>query len=344
MNEIKDEIEKNRPSLSESSVKTYCSILKNLYKQLYPEDKEVDVKKFDDHKVVLDHLKDQPVNKRKTILSALFVISKNDKYHDLMLNDGHKYNAEQQNQEMTESQKENWLSQDQINDTINMYAKNVKKLNEKTTLSVKEFQHYQDYIILCLMTGKYLPPRRLKDWTEMKIKNTTENDNIIDLTSGKKKRKTYDFVFNNYKTAKFYGAQRVPIPKELNLILEQFMSKCPTDWLLCDSHNSKLTPIKLNQRLNKIFGKKVSCNILRHSFLSDKYKDIPALKEMNDIAKEMGHSLNEALLYVKKDAPDTHTDKPAIVEPPFMPAINIETNKKKKTVKVRAEKKNYLDV
>ena len=337
MNEIKDAIIKNRPTLSESSVKTYCSILKNLYKSIYPDDKEVEVKKLDNDKIVLEHLKSLTSNRRKTILSALFVISKNDKYHELMMSDGKEYNAEQNDQEMTESQKENWLSQDQINDVINTYAKNIKKLNEKETLTVKELQYWQDYIILCLMTGKYIPPRRLKDWTEMKINNATNTDNLIECTSGKKKRKTYDFVFNNFKTAKFYGAQRVPIPKELNLILEQFIPKCPTDWLLCDSHNSKLTPIKLNQRLNKILGKKVSCNILRHSFLSDKYKDIPALKELQNIASEMGHSVNEALLYVKKDAPEPHYDKPVIVEP-----VNEEPVKRKRAKK--AESKPNLDI
>jgi hypothetical protein len=64
-----------------------------------------------------------------------------------------------------------------------------------------------------------------------------------------------------------------------------------------------LTPVKRNQRLNKIFGKKVSCNILRHSFLTEKYKDIPAIKQMQETANDMGHSINEALMYVKKDAP-----------------------------------------
>ena len=331
--EIKEAILKNRPKLSESSVRTYVSILKNLYKAVFPEDKETDVKKFDDESKIIDHLKNQQPNKRKTILSALFVISKNEKYQDLMQSDGKEYNAEQNKQEATETQKENWVSQTDIDDLIAKYAKCVKGISVKETLTTKEFQLWQDYIILCLMSGKYVPPRRLKDWTEMKIKEAGEADNAIECNSGKRKRQTFEFVFRTYKTAKYYGAQKVDIPKELNLILSPFMKHCPTNYLLCDSHNSKLTPVKLNQRLNKMFGKKVSCNMLRHSFLTEKYKDIPALTQLKEIASDMGHSVMEGLQYVKKDAP---VEPEPVKEEPIIDPVNdvIEVAKKKRSKKV----------
>jgi len=45
---------------------------------------------------------------------------------------------------------------------------------------------------------------------------------------------------------------------------------------------------------------KVSVNALRHSFLSNKYKNMPNLKEMLNTADDMGHSLMQAFEYVKK--------------------------------------------
>jgi hypothetical protein len=39
--------------------------------------------------------------------------------------------------------------------------------------------------------------------------------------------------------------------------------------------------------------------MLRHIYLTDKYKDIPALKELKKTAAEMSHSVSEALEYVK---------------------------------------------
>ena len=41
-------------------------------------------------------------------------------------------------------------------------------------------------------------------------------------------------------------------------------------------------------------------NGIRHEFLSDKYKNIPALLELQKTASNMGHSIDQALLYIKK--------------------------------------------
>jgi hypothetical protein len=40
--------------------------------------------------------------------------------------------------------------------------------------------------------------------------------------------------------------------------------------------------------------------MLRHIYLTDKYKDVPALAEMEKTAENMGHELSMALKYVKK--------------------------------------------
>jgi integrase len=110
------------------------------------------------------------------------------------------------------------------------------------------------------------------------------------------------FTFNKYKTARFkqFGEQTVKLPKELLKIIKKWNKLNPTEYLLFDSQKNKLSPTKLTQRLNKILGKKASINILRHSFLSDKYKNLPSLLELEDEAKEMGHSLKEHLEYIKK--------------------------------------------
>ena len=41
--------------------------------------------------------------------------------------------------------------------------------------------------------------------------------------------------------------------------------------------------------------------MLGHIFLTNHYKNIPALKDMENLATEMGHSLNQQMLYVKKN-------------------------------------------
>ena len=74
METLKEYIKKQRPNISESSIKTYNSILTSLYKKIFKSN-DIDIKNFDKHKEILDHLKTLEPNKRKTILSALVVIT-----------------------------------------------------------------------------------------------------------------------------------------------------------------------------------------------------------------------------------------------------------------------------
>ena len=303
MNQISDKLKKNRPSLSASSLKTYTSILKSVYKSIYPEDKEIEMKKFDDAHKIFAHFKDIEFNKRKTYMSALYILTEKKEYKNLMMQDIAKYKADQLKQEPTETQKNNWVTQAEIKEVYDKYAKNVKLLLAKNEpLTVKELQYYQSYIILALMSGIFIDPERLLDWVDFKIKNINkEKDNYFQAS--KKGRATiYKDVFNSYKTFKFKG-QRIsdPLPKELMVIINKFLEHQTGDYLLSDSHGNQLTPVKLNQRINKIFdGRHVSCNMFRHSFLSEQYKNIPGLAEMQKTADNMGHSLAQALEYVKK--------------------------------------------
>ena len=81
---LKQFIETKRPNLSESSVTTYNSVLKNLYKRVFG-DEQIDIKKFNNTEPIVNFIKDEPPNKRKSILSALVVVTDNDKYRKLML-------------------------------------------------------------------------------------------------------------------------------------------------------------------------------------------------------------------------------------------------------------------
>jgi hypothetical protein len=75
----------------------------------------------------------------------------------------------------------------------------------------------------------------------------------------------------------------------------------PNDYLLFNNDGGQLTNTRLTQKLNKIFdGLKLSTSMLRHIYLTDKYKDIPAINELKQTASDMSHSVAEALEYVKK--------------------------------------------
>lgn len=293
MKTIEETLIENRPKLSGSSIKTYKSILSNLFKKIYG-DNEYTLPKFKDHEKFLEFLKDYPSSKRKTYLSALAVLCPDvHQYRELMNSDGQKYNSEQKNQEKTEKQKETWVDQEELSKIFDECQAEANQLYKLKKLTMTDIQKIQNYIILCLVSGKFINIRRSLDWTEMKIKDyDKETENYLEKGV---------FHFNIYKTSRFHNEQEVKMGTELKRIINKWVKfNEGGTYLLFDNNGKKLTPTKLTQRLNKILGKKASINILRHSFLSEKYKDMPALSDLQEEAKEMGHSLIEHLEYIKK--------------------------------------------
>jgi len=290
---IKELIIKNKPNISKSSVNTYYSILKNLYINIFKDDK-FDMDKFDNADKILSSLKDLEPNKRKTILAALVVITDNKKYRDQMMKDIEEYKSNESKQLKNEKQVDSWVDTSEIDDVYNKMLKNVNILYKKQDLSMTDLQDIQNFIILCVLSGKFIPPRRSKDYVDFKIKDIDQDkDNYISKKS---------MVFNSYKTAKTYQRQELSIPQDLMKILNKWIKINPTEYLFFDSNGNKLTNVKLTQRLNKIFGKKASVNQMRHTYLSNKYQDTIKLnKEMNDDMKAMGSSRSQEQIYIKQE-------------------------------------------
>lgn len=293
MADIKTYIKSKREGLADSSITTYSSILKSLYKKIWGEEK-MDFEKFREHKTILDSLKDMPPNKRKTILSALFIITEIPQYRSLMMEDSNAYAKEIAQNKKTETQEENWVEPAEIEAVLNKLEKDASAIYKKQTKTPQDLQEVQNYIIMALLSGKYIPTRRSKDFTDFKIKNATEEDNYIE---GKK-----NLVFNSYKTAKTYGRQTLTLPVKLKNILNKWIAINPTDYLLFDVNMNPLTNVKLNQRINKIFdGKKVSTNNLRHTNITEALGDHKATKKKAEkLMSDMGSSFNMVDTYYKE--------------------------------------------
>jgi hypothetical protein len=294
MEELTDCLKKNKPNISPNSVKTYVSILRSFYYQHHSKGTEMNCKWFDNEDDIVKLLKDKPASSRKTTYSALIALTNNSKYKKLLMEDGKEYQEFINEQKKTETQEENWKDFDEVKSLYDDMYKRVKPILKFEKINNNDFKLLTDFIIFSLTSGVWFPPRRSLDWIEMKIKNVdTKEDNYIDESKN-------EFVFNRYKTAKYYGEQKVEIPKKFKSILKKFMKLNPHEYLLTDNNGKQLTNVKLSQRLNKIFDNKISTSMLRHIYLTDKLKDVPALTELNKMASDMGHSVPEALQYVKK--------------------------------------------
>ena len=303
MTSIENHIKEARPNLSSGSLRTYVSIIKNLGKQM---DKDLsnptDVIK--NYKDILNHLKGVAPKVRKTRLAGLVVyISKVDNndtaikdFRSMMMDDKDKADDETKEQKLTDRQREGWITWEEVLQKYEELKKDVAHLWKKATLDKREFQKLQLFVLMSLIT--LIPPRRSLDWTAFKLKDVNEEkDNYLVV----EKRKPF-IVFNTYKTRKTNGVQKEAIPTQLHSILKQWAKVNPHSHLLMNyNQTSPINQTQLTQLLHGFFGKPISTSLLRHIYLTSKYGDIPALKEMEKTAESMGHSVSEALQYVKKE-------------------------------------------
>lgn len=297
--DIKAFLKERRPTLSDSSLKTYSSILTNLHNKVFGTKQIESINNFNNTDLVLGNLEDMSPNKRKTILSALVVLTNNEEYKTQMNKDVNAYNEEIQKQEMSLTQRENWVEKDEIKRTYDKLEKKAKEIYKKPNKSTADLQEIQNFIIIALLGGVLIPPRRSLDYCNFKLSNIDETkDNYYDTSSQK-------FVFNSYKTAKSYGRQEVSVPVKLRNIIKKWKTINPTDYLIFDTNMNPLTAVKLNQRMNKIFdNKKVAVNAMRHTYLTSQFKNTRQEgKKLERVMEQMGSSIDMVDTYVKNDAP-----------------------------------------
>lgn len=271
----------------------------SLYRKVFDSNDEdhIDVKKFDDTETILNRLKDLPANRRKTILSALVAITHHPKYKEQMMADVATYQNQIRQQQKTESQKENWVTTDDVKKVWDSLEQQTKLLYKKKDMNVNDLQTIQNFVILTVMSGLFFPPRRSLDWCAFKVNKIDRmHDNYIDKN---------EMVFNTYKTAKSYGEQRIRLPLQVKKILNKWIKfNLNQEYLFHDVNGQRLTAVKITQRLNAVFGKRVGANLLRHAFLTDKFADtIDRNREIAAVMGEMGSSPEMLSTYVKKSDP-----------------------------------------
>jgi integrase len=294
--EVREKLLANRPNLSDSTLRTYLSAYRVLLRTLKTDPE--DLESLFSEPLVLDVLDPLPINSRKTKLSALVNLCDAygkpcESFRKKMLDDAQEVKEQLQTQEKNSKQEASWVSWPDVIKKREQLKKEVAPLWSKDEWSSGDLQRLQDYVIVSLYS--YIPPRRLKDYSEALLYNyKTDQDNYF-LEARK------ELVFNDFKTVSTFGKQVVEVPKELLTVLKKWKKIVSPSgpWLLRDSKNNKLSVSGLNQRINTIFGKKVGVNGLRHSYVSDLLKDAPKLSDLKKSADAMGHSLDTQQEYRK---------------------------------------------
>lgn len=299
MEVIKEFVKKQKPEISEKTLHGYALCLNQLYRKIFPDDKDIDMSKFFEHPVefYVDWVNAQGKSKSfiRNMLSSIQVVLKNKNLTKAITQNSDKERIESENPEATPYVKEHHLTQEQIEGKYNELKTISDGLWDKSPWTMDDFMKLQQYVMFSLVCGKFIAPRRSKDWYMFKLRNIDlEKDNYLD---GKV------FVFNSFKTAKTKGQQRIPVPPELYRILRKWIRFNKLPWLFVTVKLEPLNAVTFNQKLNNIMGvpsgesQGWSTNSFRHIYLTNKFSNTLDLKKEME---SMGSSVSVAHLYIKK--------------------------------------------
>lgn len=308
MAEIKAKLRQNRPALKDNSIATYVSSITNFLKKGGKTDMEEGYSFLRDNIPEVIQMAEQfPLERRKTIYTALTVLfddipSVGDQYRQYVMSTRKLLDAEYCKQEKSEKQEKNWVSQDKIKEVYQKMEKEIKPLMAKHESRTRaDLMKIQDFVILSLYVLQ--DPRRNEDYLQMKH-NGEINEAIDNYYTSK------EIVFNQFKNSNTKGQQRVLLSKKLKILLGKWKMIQNSPYLIVLSKSGEMkegilengkqaTARIIHDSLNKSFGKNVTVNILRHSFLSEKYPIY--LDETNHTTANMGTSFAMAMCsYIKK--------------------------------------------
>ena len=212
-------------------------------------------------------------------------------YQTKMISNANQIKEEYNKNELNEKQKESIVPMSEIIKVRDEFKDKEGWMNVLT------------YLVISLYT--LTPPRRNLDYALMYI--IMDEEEALDESRNYYIASTAEFMFNNYKTKKVYGKQRLAVPDELKVVLDNYIEKYVEKFpnmddmpLLVSSSGKMLNKTNgITNILNKAFGKNIGSSALRHIYLSDKYGD--SLKDRKDDSNSMGHCLSTQSTYIKTD-------------------------------------------
>ena len=295
-------------NIAESSLKLYLNNLRRLNGGEFP--KNFSFLK-NTEKILGDLEKYKPNTRRSYLISIVTTLKhepKMKKLYDKYYIHLDKYNKEgAKNNEKSETQKANWINQDEVKETYEKMTEEMKPLLEQKKLSASEYEKLIRWVVLSLYVLQ--KPRRNADYQQCLLVNKYDENfdkafNYLNLSNGK-------WYFNNYKTKGTYKTQEIDASPEMMEVVKSYLKFHPHSKtlkkksgvvpFLVDYEGNPFENVNaITRMLNKVFGKKIGASMLRNIYLTDKYGD--QLKELQETSKEMGTSASTIQnTYVKTD-------------------------------------------
>ena len=317
---------KEGKAIKKTTLMAYMERIDTLYKKINGSTDRhdcTDFKWLDDHtkvkKFIYDNFKDSPNNYFISIYSVLgrlgekyFGVAK--KYRDLMTQSNIKQGEKRGQNVLSERERSNWI--------------------DWTTLKNFSDKNWTDEARLLHALYTDIPPRRVLDYALLKlarkksVPEARKMDKEFNYIVTNKNLNPIAIVLNRYKTVDKYGTYVIDLtgPNDLPYFNYTNIKKLAKTSIEHENikHNELIFPNTKGKTYGKFFGKnwinflfkgtgkKISVNLLRHSFVSYLLSRVN-LSTMSDnslkkISTALGHSPGMLLSYRKIDAKDAIRD------------------------------------
>ena len=322
MDKVKEAIDEAR-NIKPNSLRAYIISINKIHNAIFNKDivdKKNPLDFLKDEKKVLDTIKDLKVNTQKNYLSAVIVglDAMNSKgIYDTELKEYREYLdelnkeviKELEKNEKTDNQQKNWVSLQALKKVMNSYKRDLidRDVFKKETITKKQRDILQMWVVANLYLHDDNPPIRL-DYGSMLVKKNSDYDKLSkdDLESNNylvvKSRTNKIFHFGEYKSKKAHGIKKIPVGKILNSVLNIWLKFNDSGNLLVDSRDKPMNSNQLSKYISKTFsptGKKITANILRHVYISEKHP-VEVNDSKSNTASKMMHSVSTQEKYSKK--------------------------------------------
>ena len=311
-------IRKKRPNIKDNTIASYITYINKLYRIINDtNNKPTEYEWLADVDTIQKSIQTYQSTTRKNILNAIVVaLGALDKDESLIktfsnLRDSeHKhYEKMVTNHEKSEKQKQNWIELSEIDAILKRLRRGANEIysGKKLYHRKKDYPLLQQYITL--LTYRNIPMRN--DLANMRVVTPQEYDALTEEQQDKNNylvggiRKPYYFQINDYKTKKTFGKKKIDIPPILNKEIRRWLKYNDSGFFLTNaSGRAPINPNGITKLLTTLFqeqtGKSISTSMIRHIYLSDKYKgEIEKQREKMKDSHAMGHSLQMQMDYVK---------------------------------------------
>jgi len=218
---------------------------------------------------------------------------------------GNKYNKAQESGVISDSQKANFVTSDDVAKMISMMKKDIQSLSKESSEISADYNELKQAYILYNLYHRFPIRNDVSQMVAIKASDYKKiTDNSINyLVIGKSKM---EIVLNEYKTSKIYGKNIIQV-EDVNLkkLLRKFVKDKGYGVLFTGRDGKPWSRNMISQILikysKKYLGKNVGSVMLAKAYLSSKYADKKdTYKEMVADAKIRGHSVSvQQAIYTK---------------------------------------------